>query len=277
VKVLLVDDEPVARQRLERLLVQIDAAHEIAHAGSAREALAAIGCDPPDVVLLDIEMPGVDGLTLAALGTLPPIVFVTAHSDRALAAFDVGAVDYLVKPVSRERLVVALERLRPRVALSAEPWRLIIADGTLRRFVDAREVSCFHADAKYVRFTHQGREHLLRESLDALEERLAGDGFVRAHRAALVRCAAVTAFDQAGGGTLVLSTGESVPVSRRCLPAVRAALGRSFERRTPRRGALGKRGGRLGHDLEAPPNKTSESPRHSRLAMPRAHRGQPRA
>jgi DNA-binding LytR/AlgR family response regulator len=231
VKILLVDDEPVARQRIERALGQLDQAHEVRHAGNAREALAAIGVEAPDVVLLDIEMPGVDGLTLAALPTLPPVILVTAHADRALAAFEVGAIDYLVKPVSRERLAQALARVRVRSAAPSTPqaevpsWRLTVVDGTLRRFVDAREVACFHADEKYLRFSFGGRDHLLRESLDALETQLASHGFVRAHRGALVRVAAVEAFEQAGGGSLVLITGEHVPVSRRCLPFVRVALG----------------------------------------------------
>jgi DNA-binding LytR/AlgR family response regulator len=231
VTILLVDDEPVARQRLERALLSLEPSHEIRHAGNAKEALAAIGLEAPEVVLLDIEMPGVDGLTLAALPTLPPVVLVTAHADRALAAFEVGAIDYLVKPVSRERLAQALERVRarsPQPARSASeipPWRLTVVDGTLRRFVDAREVACFHAEEKYVRFEASGREHLVRESLDALEARLAPLGFVRAHRGALVRVSAVEAFDQGGGGSLVLTTGERVPVSRRALATVREALG----------------------------------------------------
>lgn len=229
-KILLVDDEPVARQRLERLVSQLPGPHEVAQAGSAKQALAALATFAADVVLLDIEMPGVDGLSLAALPTLPPVIMVTAHSDRALAAFDVGALDYLVKPVARERLERALERVRAHAAAvteppGAEPWRLTVIEGSLRRFIDAREIECFLADEKYVRFVSRGRDHLLRESLDALEARLGAHGFLRAHRGALVRREAVEAFDQNDGGTLVLKTGERVPVSRRCLPAVRAALG----------------------------------------------------
>jgi DNA-binding LytR/AlgR family response regulator len=228
VKILLVDDEPIARQRLERLVAQLPGGHELAHAGSAKQALAALGSFAADVVLLDIEMPGVDGLSLAALPTLPPVILVTAHSDRALAAFEAGVIDYLVKPVARDRLERALERVRARAETetpSAEPWRLTVIEGSLRRFVDAREIACLFADEKYVRFVFQGRDHLLRESLDALETRLTPHGFLRAHRGALVRRGAVEAFDQNEGGTLVLTTGERVPVSRRCLPAVRAALG----------------------------------------------------
>ena len=230
-RILVVDDEPVARARVERAIAQLGEDHEIRQAGSAREAIAAIGADAPDVVFLDIEMPGVDGLTLAALPTLPPIVFVTAHSDRALSAFEVGAVDYLVKPVSSARVAQALSRVRTRASATEAapadppPWRLTLLDGTLRRFVDAREVACFRAEEKYVRFTVGGAEHLVRESLDALEARLTPCGFIRVHRGALVRVDAVEAFDQARGGTLLLVTGESVPVSRRNLAAVRAALG----------------------------------------------------
>ena len=229
-KILIVDDEPVARQRIERALLQLSEGHQIRQAGNAKEALAAIGVEPPDVLLLDIEMPGVDGLTLAALPTLPPIVLITAHADRALEAFEAGVIDYLVKPVSRERLAQALERVQARITPASAPpndspsWRLTVIDGTLRRFIDAREVACFHADEKYLRFTFAGREHLLRESLDTLESRLAPHGFVRAHRGALVRVGAVEAFEQAGGGSLVLVTGEQVAISRRCLAAVRVAL-----------------------------------------------------
>ena len=226
-KILIVDDEPVARQRIERALLQLSDAHQIRQAGNAKEALAAMGIEVPDVLLLDIEMPGVDGLTLASLPTLPPIVLITAHADRALEAFEAGVIDYLVKPVSRERLAQALERVQARIAppIDMPSWRLTVIDGTLRRFVDAREVACFHADEKYLRFTFAGREHLLRESLDTLESRLAPHGFVRAHRGALVRVGAVEAFEQAGGGSLVLVTGEQVAISRRCLAAVRTALG----------------------------------------------------
>jgi len=224
-----VDDGPVARQRLIRLLGQIADAEVVGDVSNAKDALLAVGRLAPDVMLLDVEMPGVDGLTLAALPYLPPIVFVTAHTTHALAAFEVGAHDYLVKPVDLPRLGAALDRVRDRMSLGrgaaeTEPWRLTVVDGSLRRFVDAREVHCFQAHEKYVSFTVSGRELLLRESLDTLEVRLGALGFLRANRGALVRKAAIVAFDAAGGGTLVLVGGETVPVSRRALPAIRAAL-----------------------------------------------------
>ncbi|MBN8610332.1 MAG: response regulator transcription factor [Deltaproteobacteria bacterium] len=229
-KILVVDDEPVARQRLIRLLKARSDVEVVGEAGSAKEALAAIGRLGPELVLLDVEMPGVDGLSLAALPDLPPIVFVTAHTSHALAAFEVGAHDYLVKPVDPARLSAALERVRERVsrpesAMSPEPWRLTVIEGSMRRFVDAREVTCFLAHEKYVGFVIGGRELLLRDSLDALEERLGPHGFLRANRGALVRKSAIEAFDASDGGTLVMPGGERIPVSRRALPMIRQALG----------------------------------------------------
>ena len=231
-KILVVDDEPVARQRLIRLLKARPDVEVVGEAGSAKEALAAIGRLGPELVLLDVEMPGVDGLSLAALPDLPPIVFVTAHTSHALAAFEAGAHDYLVKPVDPARLSAALERVRERVSrpesatsMSPEPWRLTVIEGSMRRFVDAREVTCFLAQEKYVGFVIGGREMLLRDSLDALEERLGPHGFLRANRGALVRKSAIEAFDASDGGTLVMPGGERIPVSRRALPTIRQALG----------------------------------------------------
>jgi len=230
VKVLVVDDEPVARQRIIRLLDPMPDIEVVGQASSAKDALACIGRLAPDVVLLDIEMPGVDGLALAALPQLPPIVFVTAHASHALAAFQVGAHDYLVKPVELARLTAALDRVRDRMTRAegptpAEPWRLVVVDGSLRRFVDAREIACFLADEKYVSFVIGGRTLLLRESLDALEERLRPLGFLRANRGALVRKSAIEAFDASEGGSLVLAGGDRIPVSRRALATIRQALG----------------------------------------------------
>ncbi len=112
-------------------------------------------------------------------------------------------------------------------ASPSEPWRLVVVDGSLKRFVDARQVEVFSADKKYVAFTLDGEELLTRESLDALETRLGPLGFLRASRGSLVRRDAITAYDAADGGTLVLESGARVEVSRRAAPAVRAALGLS--------------------------------------------------
>jgi DNA-binding LytR/AlgR family response regulator len=222
-RVLVVDDEPLARARLVRMLGRIEGVEVVGEATDGADAIARAAELDPDVVLLDIDMPGVDGLAVAEHPGMKPVIFTTGHAGYAVDAFDARAVDYLLKPISQERLERALARITPRP--SAEPWRLVVLDGTLRVFVDAREVACFLADQKYVAFRYRDRELLLRESLDTLETRLAPFGFLRANRGALVRRDAVVAFDAAEGGTLVLANEERVPVSRRALANVREALG----------------------------------------------------
>lgn len=225
-RILVVDDEPIARARLVRLIAGIEGAEVAGEASDGGEAIARARELSPDVLLLDIDMPGLDGLAVAEDPSVPAVIFTTAHKDYALEAFELNAVDYLLKPVSRERLERALARVRAPAAPEVnEPWRLVITDGSVRRFVDARTVDSFTADRKYVVARIDGEELLLRESLDALERRLAPLGFVRAHRGALVRRAAIAAYDATKGGTLILQSGERVPVSRRAAARVRAALG----------------------------------------------------
>jgi DNA-binding LytR/AlgR family response regulator len=226
--VLVVDDEPLARARLVRMLARIEGVELAGEAEDGEQALERAAALAPDVILLDIDMPGLDGLAVAETEGLPPIVFTTGHPGYAVDAFDVEAADYLLKPITEERLERALRKVEARrsaPAAASEPWRLVVADGSLRVFVDAREVTCFSADQKYVAFRWRERELLLRESLDALALRLAPYGFLRANRAALVRRDAVVAFDGADGGTLVLSDDQRIPVSRRALASVREALG----------------------------------------------------
>lgn len=231
-RVLLVDDEPLARSRLRRLLGAHEDVEVVGEAGSGAEALSQIAALQPDALLLDIEMPGMDGLALAEDPRAPAVVFTTAHAQYGVEAFEADAADYLLKPVSRERLARALEKLRTHLGAArradageSEAWRLVVTEGARKRFLDARSVDLFLADQKYVVCTVDGQELVLRESLDALETRLAPLGFVRAHRGALVRRDAVVAFDASGGGTLSMRDGGEVPVSRRALASVKAALG----------------------------------------------------
>jgi two-component system response regulator AlgR len=236
-RVLIADDEAPARERLRRLLVEIGPPWRlVAEAADGGEALAACRAQPIDVALLDIRMPRVDGLACARalqdLPTPPAVIFVTAYDEHALAAFDAHAVDYLLKPIRRDRLEAALARARSltRAQLSAleaarpEREHLVVTyrGGITRIPVD--EVLYLRAEQKYVVARHAGGEALLEESLRSLEERL-GDRFVRVHRNALVARDAVVGLekDAAGGCHLCLrGVPDRLEVSRRHLPEIRA-------------------------------------------------------
>ncbi len=266
--VLLVDDEALARARL-RGLVEANpdppcrVAGEAAHAA---QALAWLAAQPCDVVLLDIHMPGRDGLQLAAelrrLPRPPAVVFVTAHAEHALTAFDLEAVDYLTKPVRRERLQAALQRVAQRLAprpgartahppaapapapdatSAGEPVLVVSDRGRVLR-VPVREVLYLKAELKYVTLRTALHTHVLDDALSELEQRL-GDRFLRVHRNALVARHAVRALerrvlagegDEDGGGETwavriggIVGPDEWLAVSRRQVSAVREALAAS--------------------------------------------------
>ena len=227
-KILVVDDEPLARARLIRMLERIAGAGVVGEAGSGVQALAQIKILEPDVVLLDVEMPGFDGLALAETPGLPPIIFTTAHVQFAADAFDLDAVDFLVKPVRQERLEKALERVHRRTVkkpATASVQLAVHGPGEVR-FIDARRVCAFRALDKYTEFTLDGEDLLVRESLDALEARLVELGFVRVHRAGLVRLDAVVGLEKSDNTLFVKMTdGAVVEVSRRQAVELRRLLG----------------------------------------------------
>jgi two-component system response regulator AlgR len=241
-RILIVDDEPLARARLRTLVAELGLAG-VEVAGEAVDGVDAILAHESasvDVVLLDIAMPRMDGLEaarhLAAMENPPAVVFCTAFDEHALAAFEAHAVDYLVKPVARERLRIALERARK---FTAEQVRGIVGEvksqsrshicarirGSLR-LVPVAEIAYFLAEDKYVVVHHDGGEVLIEESLKALEDEF-GDRFVRIHRNCLVAVDRITALERSGdGGTMALVRGAAQPleVSRRCLPIVRELI-----------------------------------------------------
>lgn len=239
-RVVVVDDEASARRRLQRLLGREPDVEVVGQAATGHEALACIERTHPDAVFLDIRMPGLDGLTLARLrAPLPPIVFVTAHDEHAVAAFEVNAVDYLLKPVRPERLRATLARLAARddavaasrrglaAALSsaAESTRVVSSLRGEVRLFDARAVSRFWASDKYTLFIADGEEQVTEEPLSALAARLAA-GFHRVHRAELVNLARIkTVLGDQGRRLIVLDDGQRVRVSRRQMAALRTALG----------------------------------------------------
>jgi two-component system response regulator AlgR len=249
-RLLLVDDESLARLRLRALLQDFaEPAHEIVgEAGDGTAALALLRERPCDVLLLDIGLPGLDGLQLAAalraLPDAPSVVFVTAHAEHALRAFELDAVDYLTKPVSRDRLRSALQRVAQRRRIPDAP--LAAAEGSGARVLVVHDrgrvlrlpladVLYLKAELKYVTLRTTMHSYVLDDALTDLEQRL-GDGFLRVHRNALVARSAVRALqrrrdeggDDEGPGehwaVQLQPTGEWLAVSRRQLPAVREAL-----------------------------------------------------
>ncbi|KUJ82923.1 DNA-binding response regulator [Microbulbifer flavimaris] len=236
--VLIVDDEPLARARLARQLEALDHCTLLGEAVDAQTALAQVEALDPDLVLLDIEMPGESGLalaeTLSAREHPPAMIFCTAHDEFALPAFATAAAGYLLKPVSREQLSAAIEKLQ---RLSKPQRRLATVDSgqgspsrrqikaVSRRGVELLEVGtirCLIADSKYVVAHHEGGETILDESLKDLEQEFA-DTFVRVHRNALVSRRYIAGLSRDGGSYRVLlkDSGERPQVSRRLLPEIR--------------------------------------------------------
>jgi two-component system, LytTR family, response regulator AlgR len=241
-QVLIVDDEPLARSRLRTLLAgcSAPAAVAAAEAGNATQALEMLGRLPVDAVLLDVHMPGADGLALArALRSLPQppaVVFVTAYAEHAVAAFELEAVDYLTKPVRLERLQIALQKVERLVQAGgaatseAAPEILVIQDRGRTERVPLAEVLYFKAELKYITVRTAARSYILDASLSELEERHEAQ-FLRVHRNALVARRAVRALEkhydaEEGEGWALRLNGidELLAVSRRQLSAVREAL-----------------------------------------------------
>jgi len=254
-RVLIVDDEDLARLRMRSLLADCasPAAEVAGEAGSAAEALHWLAGNSADLVLLDINMPGLDGLQLAerlrALPTPPPkIVFVTAHASHALKAFEIDAVDYLTKPVRRARLQDALVRVAQRLALTlpavppapaavpAEQPVLVVSDRGRVQRVPVADILYLKAELKYVTLRTLAHAYVLDDSLSDLEQRL-GDAMLRIHRNALVARTAVTKLerraptegsagdgDAEGWAVQVGATQEWLAVSRRQLTQVRELL-----------------------------------------------------
>ena len=199
-RVLIVDDEAPARDRLSSLLADSDEHEVVGEAGNGEQALEIAGTSAPDVVLLDIRMPGMNGIETAhhfnTFESPPAIIFTTAYDEYAIEAFDARAIGYVLKPVRRQRLERALEQAArlSNVALSEVAKRSGISDRRKHICVRAqdelmlipiREVFYFHADQKYVRVHHANGTNLIDDSLKHLEEEF-GDEFVRIHRSALV-------------------------------------------------------------------------------------------
>ena len=241
-RILIADDEAPARQRLRDLLDEIRPTFPLAivdEARNGREALDVVTREKVDVVLLDIRMPEMDGMEaarhLAGMPQPPSIVFTTAFDAYALKAFEVNAIDYLLKPIRRERLLAALGKTRAEPPVSREalaaaanmPRRhLSVHERGKIHLVPVAEVLYLRAELKYVTVRTTEREFLVEESLTKLEEEFA-DSFVRIHRNCLVARAAIAGFEknaqesESGWAVVIRGTGEKLPVSRRQQQVVR--------------------------------------------------------
>ncbi len=231
VKVMIVDDEALARERLRRLVEEIGDYECLSDASNGQEAVTLAAQRLPDIVLMDIRMPGMDGVEAARhLGSLeqpPAVVFVTAYDEYALKAFEAQAIGYLLKPVRREKLAETLARAtrptRPQLAAltATTPTQrrshLSVRARNQIRLIPFEEVRYFQAEQKYVTVFHAGGEDLIEESLRALEEELTAD-FVRIHRNTLVALRCIEAIERgADGQYLVRLRGANctLPASRR--------------------------------------------------------------
>jgi len=245
VKVLIVDDEKPARDRLRQLVDDSDGHDVVGEAANGEQALAAATTHEPDVVLLDIRMPGMDGIETAhhlnAMERPPAVVFTTAYDEYAIVAFDARAIGYVLKPVRRERLERALEHAE---RLSGRTLREITSEskfGSCRNHVctrshgelhliPIRDISFFAADQKYVCVHHNNGQDLIDDSLKSLEQEFA-DTFVRIHRAALVAVDKIDRLEKlpTGKTRVVLRSGSQqddndLIISRRHLADVRSRL-----------------------------------------------------
>ncbi len=236
-KVVIADDEPLARERLRSLLAEHDGVEIVAEADNGLTALQACAEFHPDLVLLDIAMPGVDGLEaarhLTAFDPRPAVVFCTAYDAHALSAFEAAAIDYLMKPVRPERLAAALERARTFLAgrethAPATPSRQARTHLCARlrgslRLIPVDDVHYLQAEEKYVVVHHARGEDLIEESLKSLEDEF-GERFVRIHRNCLVARHDLVELRRINDGRVqaVLRHGkEPLEVSRRCVAALR--------------------------------------------------------
>ncbi len=223
-RAIIVDDEPLARRELRRLLADFPWVEIVAEAGTIDEAEAAIEARAPELMLLDIQMPGGSGFDLVErLEHVPRVIFTTAYDHHAVQAFEVNALDYLLKPIEPERLAAALARARSAaaattpVANGTNIERLFIRDGSRCWFVPLREVRLMIADGNYVRLFWGDARPLLARPLSSLEERLDPARYFRANRSQIINVDFIESVEPGIGGQLhvQLRGGPEVEISRR--------------------------------------------------------------
>jgi len=241
-KTVIADDEPLARERLKLLLASDPEVEVVAECRNGNEVVSTLKKAQIDLLLLDIQMPGKDGFSVIeeiGLPHMPRTVFVTAHNEYAVGAFDVHAIDYLVKPIEQKRLDAALARVKQRIRLDEAfatreqlsfvlqtlgadaskdryPQRFLAKSGNTSSLVNAVDVEWIEAADYYVCLHAKGKTHLIRESIAAMESRLDPRKFVRLHRSAIVNVDHVREIHRDGRaeGWVLLSTGERVRLNK---------------------------------------------------------------
>lgn len=241
-RALIVDDEPLALARMRRLIERDGRVEIVAECGTGADAVDALRRHRPDVAFLDVQMPGVDGFRVQAqAGTGTRVVFITAHAEHAVRAFDAQATDYLLKPLSYARLRIAIERLAggrgseigTREATAETPAppkyaaRVTVQAGARLRVLDVAAIDCLVAQANYVEVESGDQRHRVRDTLSGLEARLDPDAFVRIHRSRIVRIAAIQDLELLDSGELLLrlKNGRRLSTGRRYRTRLRQAVG----------------------------------------------------
>jgi len=236
--IVIADDEPLARSRLRRLLSGHANFQLIGEAASAAELRTLVMQRPPHLVILDIDMPGEDGLSaahwLAEMPAPPAVIFVTAHPQFALDAFSAHAAGYLLKPVERDRLLATIEAARRPTRASAlqstiPPPRISVSAGRRARLLAAEDIIAFRAEDKGVTVFARDGQYFVDESLKELAQRFEPAGFLRVHRAWLVAFGRIRALERDAVGRHwieIAGLPETVPVSRRQLAELHARLRR---------------------------------------------------
>lgn len=229
---LIADDEPAARRGVRQLLAAFP---EFSVAGECRngaEVLAALDSSRPDVVFLDIQMPGIDGFEVIRRRTperMPAVVFLTAFDQFAIRAFDAEALDYLVKPVTEARFSATMNRLKRRLKKTSDEvpdQTIVVTTSRGASVLHMSEIDWIEAAGNYVQLWIGKRSYFHRESLQLLEERVGKNGFIRAHRRALIRLDGIRELTRTRDGKLVavLTSGAIVRVSRRRRASFLAAV-----------------------------------------------------
>jgi len=234
---VLADDETLARKKLRQLLVDEPGVEVVGEAANAEETFALVRSSRPHLLFLDIQMPGMDGLDIAAdlcagkSAPPPHIIFTTAHDQYALRAFEVHAVDYLLKPFTRERLYSAVERARKQILLASQQHspdgaatppsgryatRIVFKSRGRILFLPMSDIRSISAEENYVRIRTHTETHLLRETMARLQEKLDPEVFLRVHRSSIVNLQYVKEVRTEADGeySVVLVTGEKLNMSR---------------------------------------------------------------